>query len=275
MTVCIAALCDNSKSVLAITDRKISSDFGDTETDILKWRKVHSQWAVMFAASDATPIAGIVTNAERRMRDSDGSLEAAQSLIAAAYRDARLKKAEDLHLATRGWTFEEFKAKGRSLLPDPLFLQIDRSIREVNLGVSLLVMGTADGVCHIFTVEDPGLSEDRSIPGFHAIGSGSYNAIASLYHRQLRPAAYFSKALFCLYEAKKYAEKVGSVGEKTDIWVMRPDEKQRGWITTEPLEKELESLWNRVKPGDANLETLKPLQELFLKTQEEKKEGKC
>jgi hypothetical protein len=120
-------------------------------------------------------------------------------------------------------------------------------------------MGTADGVCYIFTVEDPGITQDRSIPGFWAIGSGAFHAISSLYQRGLRPAAYLAKALYGIYEAKKYAENVGSVGEKTDIWIMRPDEAQRGWIKNEKIERELEAVWQVVKPRDVDVHALQQL----------------
>lgn len=258
MTVCIAALCEKAKIAIAITDKKISSAYGDTESDLFfKWRLIHPQWAVMFAGDDVTQISDIVNAAEKRMTGTDGSIEAARSHVEEAYKNVRLKRAEDLYLASRGWTLAEFKKRGLELAGENLFLQIDRTITNVKLGISILAIGFANDKAHIFSVENPGISRDHSIPGFHAIGDGDINALSCLYQRGLRPETYAAKAIYYLFEAKKYAQKIGSVGEKTDIWVMGKEANQRGWIKSDRLETELEAVWNKVKPQDSGIKILK------------------
>jgi 20S proteasome alpha/beta subunit len=267
MTVCIAALCEGRKSVVCATDRMISSDFSASDTAMFKFQHIHEDWAVMFAASDASPIQDILAVGRQRMEKTDGTLAFARREITQAYRDVRLQKAEAQYLSGRGWTLDRFYEEGRALLGDPNFTAIERRINEYQLGVDLLVVGHGeDKKGHIFTIENPGRDDDRSIPGFWAIGSGAINAVSSLYQRGMNPATYVHKALYLIYEAKQYAQKVGGVGPTTDIWILRPDAK--GHLESKEIEGELEKVWQEVQPKVVNKTVLANLIDLLSKDKE-------
>ena len=58
---------------------------------------------------------------------------------------------------------------------------------------------------------------------FAIVGEGLYLATSSLLQREYLDTFDFEKALYCVYEAKRYAERVASVGEYTSIRVLSSD----------------------------------------------------
>ena len=77
--------------------------------------------------------------------------------------------------------------------------------------------------------------------------------MSSLYQRNINPAAYLAHALYYVYEAKKYAENVGGVGDKTDLFLIRPDGHKKAMPGNLGA---LEAVWNQVKPKEVDVSML-------------------
>ena len=74
---------------------------------------------------------------------------------------------------------------------------------------------------------------------FAVAGSGSYLAQYGLLHRQHYDVQTLDRTIYCVYEAKKYAERVSSVGKITYFVVIQPSSKavMLTGLGTEELEK--------------------------------------
>lgn len=56
MTCCVAAVCDNGKSIVLVADKLIGFQFVEAQPDIKKIIQVHKNWWIMFAAEDISPV---------------------------------------------------------------------------------------------------------------------------------------------------------------------------------------------------------------------------
>lgn len=258
MTICIAALCDQSRTIVIAADKMVGSPFIEADTRINKVQPIHGQWITMFSCDDASSIEDILRSARDNLATiKDPTQSDARNALTAAYAAVRLRKAESTFLVGRSFTLQRFIAEGRSLLGDQLFAQIERQIASFDLGVEFLVAGHHAGYGYIFSVLNPGRDTAYSIPGFHAIGSGELNALSSLSQRGVDPVMYLAKTLYFVYEAKRYAELVGGVGETSDIFILRADRKEQ---VSEEVLKELDAIWKEVKPKDVDLDRVANLQ---------------
>ncbi|HMG59986.1 MAG TPA: hypothetical protein VK583_09670, partial [Burkholderiales bacterium] len=52
MTVCIAALCEDFKTIVTASDKMISNDFVARESGLTKFAHITEKWAFSFSASD-------------------------------------------------------------------------------------------------------------------------------------------------------------------------------------------------------------------------------
>src|ERR1700722_928052 len=106
MTICIAAICERGRGIIACGDRQLGISITSAEFDDGKWHRLYPGWTV--------GIAGTVVNAVDVLKYGTrmaGDLESksawdVQHAIANAYQTARLRTAEAKFLSNRGWTLE-------------------------------------------------------------------------------------------------------------------------------------------------------------------------
>lgn len=267
MTVCIAAICDQGRAIVVCADKMIGSAFIQVDTNVSKIVLLDPKTkhlTALIAGNDIGPVPDVIVRAQQKIAEmgSGPSQNQARVIVAEAFAEIRLRKAEERFLVARNLSMAKFTAEGRSLLGDQLFTQIDRQIFQSQLDFELLVTGFDDDGPFIFTVSDPGVVVPFIVPGFHATGSGDLNALSSLHQRKLDPFTTLGEALYAVYEAKKYAELVGGVGRTSDIFVLR---RGKNFKAPDDVLKVLDEIWEHHKPVELTAEEKKNLGEVVAK----------
>ena len=250
MTVCIAALCDNRKSLLLVADRMIGLAIAEAELNIRKTMPLHPDWWVMIAGNGIAPAFDIIDAARGKLPQSDSvTVDAAMDAVADAYHAKRLSIAETRYIKSRGDTLAEFRATGVNRYPKTLYREIDTKIDDFELPLTLLVAGfDKNGVGQIFIVTDPGEAHRQDIPAFASIRSGKYTAEASLLYRKMNPHMTLPKAVYFVFEAKVAGERASGVGVDTDLYLVKKG--QRAVRVAKKSENALDNIWVRLRPRE-------------------------
>src|SRR5712671_574433 len=188
MSVCIAAVCKgkdfDDMQILAICDRKASSvEFSNEDAVVKGHTLLDGKWLAMYAGNDVSPCEPIVDairkelvedseciTADRVKKAFEGQYQAYLSNLATAKVLGRWKL-----------SMETFLETGRKRFGADVFDSLVAHIERIGLQFQFLVAGFDwVGNPHIFTVKNPGYEEDRSTPGYWAIGSGDFAAMSTL-----------------------------------------------------------------------------------------------
>jgi hypothetical protein len=138
VTVCIAAVCEDGRGIVAACDRLMSA--GSTSSDsILKAHRLGTHWLAMVSGNDISHVTPILKRAETQLAETRYMPEEVEGALAAAYADETRKEAERTLLAPLGLTMKEFCAgPGESWHPG-LYAQLTDQIQRVTLGCDFLV----------------------------------------------------------------------------------------------------------------------------------------
>ena len=250
MTLCIAALADDRRTILIAADKMVSTSFIQSQLPISKIFKVHSNWYAMVAANALPGAFPIIDDIRERLQaQTNYSVNDMTVIASQCYQKERLTHAEGQFLSPRGLDINTFLNNGKDILPELTLQEINRSLGEFNLGVSLLICGfDVDGTGQLFTVRNPGIAERHDIPGFAAIGSGYYGAFYMMLYRELGPSTPASDWLYYIWEAKGFGEQAGGVGEQTDLFIAK---RNNGLMRVDKLgyHDTLDLLWAKYRPG--------------------------
>jgi 20S proteasome alpha/beta subunit len=287
MTVCVAAICDNGKTIILVSDRMIGPGFIESEPNINKVIKLHDEWWLLFAGDDISPVFDIVDYAKEEIKkkqtkeklapDGRASLKTVMDAVGESYERKRIEQAESLYLKPIGWDIASFNgsAGGPNCLPD--FGEIKAKIADYALNIELLVAGFSEGTAYVFSLvgREGAIINRHDLPGFYSIGSGGIGAIFMMYYRDLSYKTIAREAIYYAMEAKLFGEQASGVGEDTDLYIATADGKfiSCGEQTTEG---DLIKVWDKLRPrwiGKESRTILNSIVELkdFEKLKEERK----
>ena len=168
--------------------------------------------------------------------------------IKEAYRAKRNNRIIDETLKLRGFdSIDDFYAGGNQRLPSDIFYIIDREIVQYDFGLSLIVSGIDEDGAHIYAVENPGTHRCHDSIGYYIIGSGVQHAQASFISQEYTSSFSLNKAVYCVYEAKIFAESAPGVGEECDISIIT--DKGITKVTEKELQQ-LEEIYKEITPID-------------------------
>ena len=227
MTICIAAICDGGHAIALCADREVGIQITSGEL-VGKFLPLfgdhgwHKEWAIGIAGT-ATNATDVIAAVRRKKLASFASYDV-RGAVERGYREARMARAEALHLANRGWTLKEFNSVGAEKMSASTYAQVDARIAAYDYNTDLIFAGFGDEDIgpSIMSVTNPGVSTDHTVLGFWCVGSGSPAAQVSLFNRDYSWNLPPEQAAYYLYEAKVAAEKATGVGRsKTDIHLMR------------------------------------------------------
>jgi ATP-dependent protease HslVU (ClpYQ) peptidase subunit len=216
VTICIAVVSQGSRIIFA-WDGQISSPETSTE-GAMKFTTLSSDesWVAMFAG-DVHRFGPLTERIRKSLTayDRDSLVSACE----AAFKIELLKRIETEILLPYGLTREQFIENGRAWFGDMRFGFIADQIAGMDLGIHLLVAGLdPSGVPHIFSMDEKGVVFIQDQLPFHAVGSGRFNALATLYPDPgLFYTATLNKAIYRLCAAKFAAESASGVGKETTI----------------------------------------------------------
>lgn len=246
MTIGIAALCDGGNTIVLCADRKFSAGYASGESRTGKYNDFGVNWHVAYAANNV-PYAFEAIMAARPlvMELEDKIWHDVIPAIERGYRKVRNAKTEALYLGSWGETAESFHQNGKDRIPGADYTEIRERMRAYNLDADLLIAGF-DDTGRIFTVKNPGVSQDYTGLGFWAIGSGAPAALANLFNRRCSFRCHVQEVLYLVYESKIYAESE-YVGEETDLFVICKNNPPLR-ISDAHISAFLDPVWRDVKP---------------------------
>jgi hypothetical protein len=227
ITVCVATLCDDGKTIVLASDKMVGMGYVEAELDNTKMQAIHPQWYMMMAGNDITPLfeLGDLARAEMPLT-REVSLADVMQVMQRNYQSIRIKRAEAEYLKPIGWDFDRFNSQGSSSLPN--FLELQSKLQYHELSVEILVAGfdrNLNPTGKIFTMSssDRGVPRRHDIPGFAAIGSGSIAAAYMMHFKDVSPILPTRAAVYYTLEAKYFGEYASGVGPRTDMLVLHFD----------------------------------------------------
>jgi len=180
MTVCIAATCEQGRSIVLVADKLVSLGYVEGES-ATKITAIHPLWYMMMAGDDVAPLFELADLCRAELTVNQRvSLESVMEVTQRNYELIRMRRAEAQYLKPIGWTIKRFNEEGGSALPD--FREIQSKLEAFDLSVEILVAGFDDQMLNparIFTMysSERGIPRRHDIPGFAAIGSGGIAAV--------------------------------------------------------------------------------------------------
>ena len=221
MTVCIAAMCEDSKKIVAGADRMLTSGMLSLAFEPVRPKIIPlSDSCVMMTAGPALRDVELQKYVKRELVGMAGvAIPLIVEKIKDGYQSARRKKIEELHIKPRGLTLESYLEEGRALVPDVAML-IDEHLATFDYELEVLVAGVDSEGAHIYAVYNPGTAECFDSLGYHSIGSGEPHSAYSLIEGAHSHRANLKEAMWAVYEAKKRAERAPGVGETDDFVVI-------------------------------------------------------
>jgi hypothetical protein len=224
MTVCIAALCQDSGQAHAViaADRMVTlGGFIEFEHTVPKMTAASSV-AVAMVAGDALVGTKIAMDVAETVAGTDPPVsDIAQGLAARYEADRRVRLVQQI-LMPRGLDLASFYGSHQALNAN-IVAMVDNQMQQFNLGVEILLAGVDRTGAHIYTVTNPGPPENlHDAIGYAAIGSGAIHALQALIGFRHSAAAEYHETVFRAYAAKRRAEVAPGVGLDTDMAVISP-----------------------------------------------------
>ena len=247
MTICIAALCfDGPHPVIVLcTDTKGSSHLGTTYS-AEKENALGDDWACLAAGSESESAAmySIFLRAftEKETKDETNIVQLVQSCL----RQRKAEKADDLIGGRWGMSFAEFR-RARSEFPEDQYARDMREVANITLAADFIIAGFLDDGIPIL-LETDRYAEVAIRQNYCVIGEGAHLAQAALMHRDHTEHDTLARAIYCAFEAKKYAQRISTVGPETRLSIYRYGTNP--FTITQKAEDHLAGLFEKYGPKD-------------------------
>lgn len=223
MTVCIAAACTEKPGNMAIilcTDWRVGGSIGSAET---RHKQLHlSKGWFCLTAGNATEINAVV----RILRihfDNENAIDETNIVktVRAALNERKAELANEYTQGRYALSYSDFLLFGKEKLPADIFHHAVEAIAKLSIRVELIIAGFVDGLPIMLEADEwCGVAVKDE---FAVVGEGTLLATAALLQRGHWDIRSLGKAAYCVFEAKKYAERVSSVGKSTLMSVLRPN----------------------------------------------------
>lgn len=228
LTICIAAICENGHNIVSASDMKLSSTYFSADYLTQKVHKVYRNWWVLFAGNitDCNLILREVYDELITSTKEQLSFREIRDVFRHAYHSQLRMRREDQVLSPYGMTLKDFKKDGLRAFGEKIFGEFNQKLEAVNstnFVAQFLVFGFISGRGHVFSVDFPGYVQDHRKPGFHAIGTGAYEALSMLNFRGFNIQTDLPQAVYEVCASKFTAEAASDVGEYTQVTVTKPD----------------------------------------------------
>jgi len=218
MTVCIAALAENEKSVVLASDKMISKQMPpiEYEHDVEKIVKMTDNFYVLIAGTVNNAI-DIINKAKPQIRENQNPNEKFEKMKK-AYADYRDEKIVDEILRSQGFhSLQDFQSRQQSLNQN-VANQIQGLIGKANLQTIMTLVAFDNEKCHLKVLIHPG-SLVNPIE-YATTGSGELHATQSLIGAKYKKSDDLDAATYLVFEAKKRAEVAPGVGLLTEMIVL-------------------------------------------------------
>jgi hypothetical protein len=233
VSVCIAALCEKRKMVVAASDMLVTLGSVATDISVLKNEVVYPRWAVMTAGDDTEHIDPILARAKQLLSKKweRKSPQQVASKLTQAYQERIQQEIAASVLTRYRFTSNTFRDSGKKRLTASVFNALAAKIASVKIRPHFLVAGFGhDGLGHIIGLMGEGAPVSYDKLGYWSIGEGAPMALASLgfFNHQPRLSGTLSPGE-CVYQvmaAKFMSEATKTVGRQQFVAVYGPEDGQ-------------------------------------------------
>ncbi|HED37812.1 MAG TPA: hypothetical protein ENI76_06160 [Ignavibacteria bacterium] len=232
MTVCIAALADDEKSVVLASDKMISKQVPpiEYEHDIEKIVKITDNFYVLIAGTVNNAV-DIIDSVRNQIRANHTVAEKFEK-FKKAYASFREQKIVDVILQAQGFhSLQDFQSKQQTLTRE-VVTSIQNLIANANLQTIMILVALDDKKCHIRVLTNP--SELINPLEYATTGTGELHAVQSLIGVKYKKSEDLDAATYLVYEAKRRAEVAPGVGTLTEMIVL--SHKEDGTVAERRLE---------------------------------------
>lgn len=221
MTVCVAAIAEESKSIVMIADKAVTYGAISADAGIEKMQGIGDSGWFALMSGNLPDCEAVIRRAVFRL-PIERTYESMLSCLEGAYKEVQSEWLEAVALRPLLLTREDLLARPASLQPlaDQTIQLANQRLQQLNFDVYLLVCGFEANKPHIFTVVRPGVAQSHDTTGFAAIGNGNEAATARLLWNYADEEDDLDVALYQVVDAKTYAEMVQGVGAASDAWVL-------------------------------------------------------
>lgn len=238
MTVCIAAACWNNREeraprIVLCSDTKLSSSLGSTEGS-LKQAYLGSTWNALTAGNEADIMALLRMYRAKFLEKDSLSAENIDATIKSVLYERKGQLAEEYVQSRFGRSYEYFLKNGKNEFASEHYFEVMQHVARADLGASFIIAGFIDGEAEIYYTETNGTA--KAANHYAIIGEGEYVAQSALLRRQHTGLYFLDHTIYHVYEAKRLAEMVPSVGKETVITVIDSD-SECYFLTSEYLER--------------------------------------
>ena len=247
MTVGIAVACDwnNTPKIVMCSDFLISSGIGSVDNYQKCWVLKNGWYSAWSGEKSAINILGKhyvnYLSGVSAISDENISTHLRQPL-----QNRKRELANEFVQSKFAMSYEDFLKTGKENFPEETYRRTLEYISRIELEAEAIIAGFADGTPNICTTTTEGtlsLWED-----YATIGEGATLAQAALMNREHDYYCPLSVALYNVYEAKKHAERVRSVGITTGIYIYHGD--GRGQRVSEEGLEYLDTLYKKYNPKE-------------------------
>lgn len=225
MTVCIAALYDNGKGCVLVSDTMVTAHFPMgyefENEEVGKIVRVNDSISVYALIAGDVLFANEVIEAVRKEVNSQGvtATPVIAELFRKSYQDMRRQHIIRTELEPRGLDISTYYQSHKNIFPQ-IVQFIDNAFTKFNPGVGFIVAGQGETTCHIFNIANPGDSICTDPIGYTAIGSGAPHAMYSLTEANYRKSMNREAVEDLVKKAKERSEVAPGVGRGTKIEIV-------------------------------------------------------
>lgn len=243
MTICIGAVL--RKQVVTVSDLLLSTSYWSAETSAAKVLPIdpNEQWLCMFSGSPT--VRGFVLGRARdALRDSEYTAGDVAEAFLLAFREERQSKVEAEILSLYGIDLKTFREQGLANFGENEFRRLLQEVEDLKLNTEFLIVGfdSKRETPRLFSLSDPGIIEEHTALGFHAIGAGCVAALGSLFNTFSNELS-FHDLVYRLCEAKFLGESAYGVGQRT--FVVTADKKNGTQFIMPPDAEPIRRAWTR------------------------------
>lgn len=239
MTVCIAMIVTDPKTqsleIVFTADRLVSTDTVCFEGGFSKIQPFYPHTYVMTSSNDAPTADKIIIKTQKILEEKFESNEdlTVEQIVNVLSHECKSKFELEIDekrkyvLSRYCLTYDEFKSTSKNL-SEKIVQDIIDGFRDIKyeFRADFLVVGI-DTNPHICLVDEFGNIRVYDHIGFAAIGSGEFLAFPEITRLAYSPDVNDTRAIVTVYNAKKAAERIQGVGEKTDLWLLRKDKNNK------------------------------------------------
>lgn len=218
MTICVSAIStDNGKEAIVFsTDHMVSvGDLGQFEKEIKKY-KVLNKNNIVAMLSGQMLLFDRILEGTNDFHDFYKIREKIIENMAKIRKEIIKKEVYDLYSINDDYI--------KTILPSPIqnpFIQrILETVSTFSLQTNILLIGfDNEGKAQISEIDEKGYADYRDIH-FHAIGSGSIQALNTLLFQKHCKSKDLKTTIYNVYKAKRNAEVVIGVGKETEVIIL-------------------------------------------------------